>query len=657
MKDLIGLEEGSSRVFIPSSALKGSAWIGSGTICFVSLCLSSVCLAFLLGMLVLPASAQQVLFSRSAHAVQTQVPSITPAQTAQVPEATNAERAALAISAYRLHVHLVPSQQEIAVEANLIVRNAGAQPLAEIALQLSSSLHFEGIEAEGQPLAYQSRTVVSDVDHTGALTEADIRLKQPLAAGQRLALKVIYGGRIEQTGQRLQAIGVPPAVAMASDWDRITPEFTGLRGFGNVVWYPVSSVPARLGEGNQLFEEVGRAKLAGEQTEIAIDGSVEYLNQPPNVAILCGHSVALAAPLAKPYGSFPGVIPFSLSRTRLGFAVPSLIVAHRVLTTQDGVVVAARPENEDNADSYLAEAHRVLPLVESWLGPKPQSTLTIVDLPEAADAPAEIGPTLLTSLDRSTSLPMELGLVHTLAHAYFGSPEAWLEEGVPEFIVSLWIESTEGRMAALEYLDASRGALALAEPASPGVDAGEPLVSAWDPIYLRTKAAYVLWMLRGIVGDADLQKALSEYAVLHARDVTSAAASDSSGQAESFESVLEQVSEKKLGWFFADWVDHDPGLPSLAITHLYTSPENLGLTLVAVTIANNGYAAVDVPVTLLSSKTKITQRVHIPMRSTVTVRIEIVGQPLSVQVNDGSVPEVGASIHLRTLTTQRPLQE
>lgn len=628
---------------------------------FTSLCLATVSVVFALGMFVASASAQQVLFSRSAHAVQPQTSSLTPTQTAQVPEASNAERAALAISSYRLHVHLVPSQQEIAVEANLTVRNAGAQPLAEIALQLSSSLHFEGIEADGQPLAYQSRTVASDVDHTGALTEADIRLKQPLAAGQRLALKAIYGGRIEQTGQRLQAIGVPPAVAMASDWDRITPGFTGLRGFGNVVWYPVSSVPARLGEGNQLFEEVGRAKLAGEQTEIAIEGSVEYLNQPPNVVILCGHSVALGAPLAKPYGSFPGVLPFSLPRMRLGFALPSLIVAHRVLTAQDGVVVAARADKERTAESYLAAAQRVLPVVERWLGPKAQSAMTIVDLPEATDAPAEIGATLLTPLAGSPSLPMELGLVHTLAHAYFRSPEAWLEEGVPEFLVSLWIESTEGRTAALEYLDASRGALALAEPASPGVDAGEPLVSAWDPIYLRTKAAYVLWMLRGIVGDEDLQKALSEYAALeyaalHAQEATSAAGGDSSAQAQSFESVLEQTSGKKLGWFFADWVNHDPGLPSLAITHLYTSPENLGLTLVATTIANSGYAAVDVPVTLLSSKTKITQRVHIPMRSTVTVRMEIVGQPLSVQVNDGSVPEVGASIHLRTLTSQPPSQ-
>lgn len=600
-----------------------------------------------------PVPAQQTLFSRTSAAAPASAAALENTASkpaASVPEASDAERAALDISAYRLDVHLAPAQQQIAVEANLKAHNASTKPLSEIALQISSSLHFEGIERDGQRLVYQSRSIASDADHTGELTEADIRLARPLAPGEPLTLKVLYGGEIAQTGQRLSAIGVPASVAMASDWDRIAPDFIGLRGFGNVVWYPVSSVPARLGQGNQLFEEVGRAKQAGEQTTVALHVVVEYQHQPPNVAILCGRSVAVGAPMAKPYGGFPGVLEVSLPPTRLGFAVPSLIVARRVLTTQTGVVVAAREQNEASAASYLATASRVRPLLESWLGAKANRALTIVDLPEANDAPTEIGASLLTPFDGASSLPLELGLVHALTYAYFDSPKAWLDEGVANFMVSLWIESTEGRTAALEYLDASRGALALAEPASPGVDAGEPLVSAWDPIYLRTKSAYVLWMLREMIGDANLQKALTEYASLAATEANAATGGDSPSAAISFEHVLEQVSGKDLGWFFADWVDRDPGLPSLAITDLYSSPENLGFNLVAIHLANSGYVALDVPVTLTSTKTKITRMVHIPMRSSVTVRMEIVGQPVSVELNDGSVPEVGASIHLRVFT-------
>ena len=46
-----------------------------------------------------------------------------------------------------------------------------------------------------------------------------------------------------------------------TDWDAIGVDFTGLRGFGNVVWYPVSSVPVILGDGARVFDEMGEHKL------------------------------------------------------------------------------------------------------------------------------------------------------------------------------------------------------------------------------------------------------------------------------------------------------------------------------------------------------------------------------------------------------------
>ena len=60
-------------------------------------------------------------------------------------------------------------------------------------------------------------------------------------------------------------------------------------------------------------------------------------------------------------------------------------------------------------------------------------------------------------------------------------------------------------------MDNQRGALSLAEPADPDQDPGQPLMQAHDPIFYRTKAAYVFWMLRGIVGDKPLAAALKQY--------------------------------------------------------------------------------------------------------------------------------------------------
>ena len=50
-----------------------------------------------------------------------------------------------------------------------------------------------------------------------------------------------------------------------------------------------------------------------------------------------------------------------------------------------------------------------------------------------------------------------------------------------------------------------------AEPASPGESPGQPLAQAISPVYYRTKATYVFWMLRDLAGDAALSAALRAY--------------------------------------------------------------------------------------------------------------------------------------------------
>ena len=104
-------------------------------------------------------------------------------------------------------------------------------------------------------------TLNSDADHTGQLHEAAVPLARPLAPGATAQLDVTYSGTIAPNAQRLLAIGTPDDIALHSDWDAIGPDFTGLRGFGNVVWYPVSSVPVILGDGARLFDEMGEHKL------------------------------------------------------------------------------------------------------------------------------------------------------------------------------------------------------------------------------------------------------------------------------------------------------------------------------------------------------------------------------------------------------------
>ena len=574
----------------------------------------------------------QVLFSGQPQAQEQK-----PTTDQQARAVTNAVRTAVVITAWGLDVHLMPRQQSMEVHARVTLRNMGDAPLDLIALQLSSTLNFESVGLRGKRIPFAQSSLASDADHTGQLHEAAISLPETLGPQGQITLEIDYGGTIPLTAQRLTAIGAPDATAQGTDWDRVAENFTGLRGFGNVVWYPVSSLPVALGDGAKVFTEIGRQKLLDQDATVSLRITDEFLSQPPTVAILNGHFIAMEKPMAMPTASFPGVVTCFLPATRMGFETPSLFLAGRTVTDGNGLRVLAAEGDVGSAQRYLAAAALVRPLVRGWLGEKTAASATILDLPEPDDAPAEMGALVATPLaidDRANLTPV---VVRSLARAAFYSPRGWLNEGVASLLGTLWIEANQGRTAALENLNADRPALALAEPASPGAGPGEDLLHAESAVYYRTKAAYVLWMLRGIVGDKALQSALKAYEPT--QDTTP----------EYFEHLIEHASGKDLRWFFDDWVYQDRGLPDLSIGGVYPSAAAHQQVLVAIEIANDGYAAAEVPVTVKGAEAAVTERVRIPAHGRITYRMTLQEEPTEVDVNDGSVPEVQDSVHRKIL--------
>jgi hypothetical protein len=335
----------------------------------------------------------------------------------------------------------------------------------------------------------------------------------------------------------------------------------------------------------------------------------------------------------------PGIVTCELPPTRLGFASPSLFLLTRSPQEGNGVAVFARTDDVTSAPAYISAAALVTPLIHLWLGSEPKGTLNIVDLPEANDAPFEDGAVLFTDVRGTDPVKLTDVLVHSLTHVYFRSPYPWLQEGVPSFMGSLWLEKNHGRDFAIQQLDNTRGALSLAEPGDiPGTDQ-QALLMARDPVYYRTKATYVLWMLRDLAGDAALAKALRAYQP----------GSDTAGTG--FEQVLERESGKDLKWFFENWVNHDRGLPDLSIAGVYPNKSTVpGSYIVAVDVANSGTAEAEVLVSVSSTTTTVTERLRIPAKSRISHRFLLDGRPAEVAVNDGTVPEVEASVHRQTVS-------
>jgi aminopeptidase N len=289
----------------------------------------------------------------------------------------------------------------------------------------------------------------------------------------------------------------------------------------------------------------------------------------------------------------------------------------------------------------MTAATQVQPLITQWLGQKPKSPLTVIDLPESQDLPWQQGPLLVTGIASQPADSYTSMMADALAHAYFQSSRQWLSEGVPNFLETLWIEHTADRNRALEQLESQRSALALAEPATPGDAPGEDLLHASDPVYYRTKATYVLWMLRDIAGEKELAAALQAYSP--ADDTTPGY----------FQKLVERASGKDLQWFFDNWVYNDRGLPDLSIAAFHSSStSHQGLYLAAIDIMNDGFAETEVPVTVRSHDNTLTERVLLPGKTKTVHRMLVQGQPEEVIVNDGTTPEVQSNIHQRNITEQ-----
>ena len=601
----------------------------------------------------------KVIFSRSTddngHSTTTVGPAAQAIAATSEPIATDAERLAVTFIALDLEVHLQTSAHQIAVRANVTVRNDGKTALTRIPLQISSSLNWEQVRVDGHNVKFPVATLNSDTDHTGQLHEAAIPLTTPLAPGATHSLDVVYAGSIAPNAQRLLTLGTPETVALRSDWDEISPDFTGLRGFGNVAWYPVSTVPAILGDGSRLFDEVGRHKLSLSHTHFRLRLTVEFPHgNPPTIALVNGFPVQLSVADAQGLDAdLSGIATATFEMSSLGFLAPSLFVAVRAAHAAQNLTAYTTADDDISVQSWLTEDAAVTPFVQEWLGRRPRSQVTLLDLPDPDDAPFETGALLATSLHTGAAGQLDGALVHTLTHAYLASPQAsppaWLNEGTASFLESMWVEKQHGRDRALQTLESDRAALALAEPPSPGSSAGEPLALATAPVYYRTKAAYVFWMLRDLTNDQALSSALRAWVA-----ETSAGSANNTPSA-SLEALLKQAGvTRDLSWFFSDWIETDKGLPDLTIKSVFPNAAQAGTFLVAVNVTNAGYAATDVPVTVRTAKGSVTDRVFVPGQGTATKRIVVMGTPTQVQVNDGTVPETVASVHVTDIDAESP---
>ena len=537
------------------------------------------------------------------------------------------DREAFTFTTYRLDVRIEPGQQRLAVRGQITLRNDFNAPQKNLSLQISSTLDWRSIKLAGKAVQFVSQPYTSDIDHTGALSEAIVTLPQEIPSRGKLELEIGYEGVIPLDTTRLTRIGVPEELAKHSDWDQIGASFTAIRGIGYVAWYPVAMPSANLSEGNKLFETLARWKTreAASTMQIHFDVVGDSANSPPELIV--NSEPCKSASLEAGRGQIEiGDCSFG----PLGATVPTFAVAPYSVLNQPTSDVHYLPEHKPAAENYELATELALPFVKEWFG-TPRRKINMVELADAKASPFESGNMLMTPLN-SDSRIAGLTVVHQLTHSTFPSPRAWIYEGLAHFAQAAYLEQQSGRRAALDFMAQHRSALvdaegSLAAERGSGTPANESLINTTREEFYRSKAMYVWWMLRDMVGEEALKKALALYRP------------EQDKEPSYFQRLIEGQSKRDLEWFFDDWVYRDRGLPDFRVESAYPRPLLGGGYVITITVENLGDAGAQVPVTLRMERGEITRLLEVHAKSKSVLRIEAPGTPQEIVVNDGSVPE------------------
>ncbi|MDR3764271.1 MAG: hypothetical protein P4M01_09275 [Acidobacteriota bacterium] len=554
------------------------------------------------------------------------------------------DRSALAFTRYDLHATLDPHLHGLAVEGTVVVRNRSQQPQSEAVLQISSSLHWAAVHVNGQEVEWLQQTYTTDIDHTGYLTEAIVKLPQPLPPGESATVAVRYSGVVMKDATRLTRIGTPDAAALRSDWDEISDRFTALRGLGFVTWYPVSMEAASLQHGDELFETLREWRERERDAILKIRVARLPLDEDDHTRYLLVLNQDSAKPGAEAEAEYRGEDPV-------------------VVMLEDPGVSDDRPwvnayytlDRTNYARDYMTAAEKAIPKLETWFG-TPHRKVVLVELTDPNALPYDAGTYYFAPMRQVAPEGAEVALARPVAHTMIESPRLWIREGLAGFAQALVREHQGGRKAALAYLAQFSSALQVAEaqsqskPAASAKDAAkdpakqddaeqapeglmsigpQPLMTTADEVFFRTKAAYVWWMLRDRLGDHTLQAALSHYRAAEDHD---------SGYVQRL--IEAQLPKgQNMEAFFDDWVYRDKGLPRLKIASVNVRKTLGEQTVTAITVENLGGAACEVPVALRSGNAESTGKVALPAHGRGILRLSLDSMPLEMDVNDGSVPE------------------
>jgi len=365
------------------------------------------------------------------------------------------DREAFTFTNCDLNVRVEPEQQRLAVRGKITLRNDSQTPQRIAVLQISSSLDWRSIQAGGKPFQFVAQPYTSDIDHTGALSEAIVTLPEAISPKSTISLEIAYEGVIVLDAARLMRIGTPEQAAQSTDWDQINLKFTAVRGVGYVAWYPIATEAASLSEGSSLFDTLGRWKAREASSTMHLQVAVSSGEEAEKPELLVNATSCPTSHAAE------REFVADCNYHSLGSVAPTFVIGNYEMVERAAVTVHFLRGHDSAATDYADAAEKVVPFITEWFG-TPRNKAQTADLPDQNAAPFESGPLLLTALTHSDPKLAGLVAAHQLTHSAFPSARPWINEGLAHFAQALYLEHVKGRQSALDYMGLHRSAFAAA---------------------------------------------------------------------------------------------------------------------------------------------------------------------------------------------------
>lgn len=187
-------------------------------------------------------------------------------------------------------------------------------------------------------------------------------------------------------------------------------------------------------------------------------------------------------------------------------------------------------------------------------------------------------------------------VIHEIAHHWFGNSvtettwdDAWLSEGFTTFFTLLFIENEYGKEEYKKGIEKAKKTIFDLVKKMPGFSIVSPRTAEKESVtsgITYQKGAWVLHMLRNLIGEAAFKKGIQDY---YAKFYTSSATTDD------FRKVMEKVSGMDLEVFFRQWLYH-PEIPRLQVTWKYDRVQKK--ITISMDQIQNGDLIFDLPVEL-----------------------------------------------------------